>query len=346
MDIGALMRQLSEASGVSGYEMEIRERVAEAIGPYVDELRSDALGNLIGLKKGVGPEPRKKVMLAGHMDEIGLIVTQIEKGFLRFTEIGGYDVRVLLGQEVLVHGQRPLPGIIGARPPHVLSPEERQKVVRMEDLLVDVGLPPAEVEAQVRVGDPITLRAPMVSLRNERVAGKAFDDRASVACIVVCLEELTRLRHTWDVYAVATTQEEVGLRGAITSTFGIFPDVGIALDVTFAEMPGASDLGTVEMGKGPGIVLGPNIHPRVYEALVQTARRNEIPFQIVAEPGPTGTDAWAIQITRSGIPTGLLGVPVRYMHNPVEMMDLNDVRRCGRLLALAVAGLDELDLSR
>lgn len=346
MDIGALMRDLSEASGVSGYEMAVRARVEEALRPYVDELRSDTMGNLIGLKRGAGPEPRKKVMLAGHMDEIGLIVTQIEKGFLHFTEVGGYDVRVLPGQEVVVHAAEPLPGIIGARPPHVLTPEERERVPKMDELLVDVGLPPDEVASRVRVGDLITLRAPMLTLRNERVAGKAFDDRASVACIVVCLEELTRLRHTWDVYAVATVQEEVGMRGAITSTYGIFPDIGIALDVTFADMPGTSDLDTIEMGKGPGIILGPNIHPRVYEALVETARRNEIPFQVVAEPGPTGTDAWAMQITRSGVPTGLLGVPVRYMHNPVEMLDLNDIRRCGRLLALTIARLDEVDLTR
>lgn len=346
MDIAALLRELSEAGGVSGYETEVRERIAEAMRPYVDEIRTDAMGNLIGLKRGAGPEPRRKVMLAGHMDEIGLIVTQIEKGFLHFTEVGGYDLRILPGQEVLVHGRKPYPGIVATRPPHVLSPEEREQVPKMEELLIDIGLPPEEVEREVHPGDLITLRIPCTSLRNERMAGKAFDDRAAVVAILVCLEELSRLRHTWDVYAVATVQEEIGIRGAITSTFGIAPDVGIAIDVTHGDMPGVSDTDTVELGKGPSIATGPNIHPKVFEALVETARRNEIPYQIEAAPGPTGTDAWAIQVSRSGVPTGLLGIPLRYMHNPVETLDLNDVRRAGRLLALTIAWLDEVDLSR
>ena len=346
MDIGKLLQEICEASGVSGYEGAVRELVAAAMRPYVDEMRTDAMGNLIGLRRGSGEEPRQKVMLAGHMDEIGLIVTQIEKGFLHFTEVGGYDVRVLPGQEVLVHGQVPLPGIVASRPPHVLTPEERQKIPKMRELFVDVSLPPAEVEAQVHVGDLITLHAPYTALRNERAAAKGFDDRAAVLSILICLDELTHLRHTWDVYAVATVQEEVGLRGAFTSTFGIVPDVGIAIDVTHGDTPGVPDTDTVELGGGPTVTIGPNIHPKIYEALVETARRNEIPYQLEVATGPTGTDAWAIQVTRSGIPTGLVGIPLRYMHSPVETMDLKDLRRAGRLLALTIARLDEVDLSR
>jgi endoglucanase len=346
LDIGKLLQELCEASGISGYEGAVRELVAAAMRPYVDEMRTDAMGNLIGLRRGAGEEPRKKVMLAGHMDEIGLIVTQIEKGFLHFTEVGGYDVRVLPGQEVLVHGKTPLPGIVASRPPHVLTPEERKKVLKMRELFIDVGLPPAEVDAQVHVGDLITLHAPYTALRNERVVAKGFDDRAAVVSILVCLDELTHLRHAWDVYAVATVQEEVGVRGAITSTFGVVPDVGIAIDVTFGDTPAVPDTDTVEMGGGPAITVGPNIHPKVYEALVETARRNEIPYQIEAATGPTGTDAWAIQVTQSGVPTGLLGIPTRNMHAPVESIDLKDLRRTGRLLALTIARLDEVDLSR
>ena len=346
MELGKLLQEICDASGISGYEHEVRELVATAMRPYVDEMRTDAMGNLIGLRRGSGEEPRKKVMLAGHMDEIGLIVSQIEKGFLHFTEVGGYDVRVLPGQEVVVHGKTPLPGIVAARPPHVLTPEERKKVPPMRELLVDVGLPPEEVAAQVQVGDLITLHAPYTALRNERAAAKAFDDRAAVASILVCLEELCHMRHTWDVFAVATVQEEVGLRGAFTSSFGVFPDVGIAIDVTHGDTPGVPDTETVEMGGGPSITVGPNIHPKVYEALVETARRNEIPYQVEAAPGPTGTDAWAIQVARSGVPTGLLGIPTRYMHAPVETIDLKDVRRTGRLMALTIARLDEVDLSR
>lgn len=346
MDVAILLQRLSEASGVSGYEDQVRDLIAEAMRPYVDELRVGVMGSLVGLKRGTGEEPRRKVMLAGHMDEIGLIVTQIEKGFLRFTEVGGYDDRVLPGQEVLVHASRPLPGIVAARPPHVLSPEERKKTLLMKDMLIDVGLPPEKVEQLVHVGDVITLRAPYIALRNGRAAGKAFDDRTAVVSILACLEELGHLTHSWDVYAVATVQEEVGLRGAITSTFEIFPDVGIAIDVSHGDSPGVPERDTIEMGKGPSISIGPNIHPKVYEALLETARRYEIPYQVEPVPGRSGTDAWAIQVSRSGVPTGLLGIPLRYMHNPVETVDLKDVQRTGRLLALTIARLDEVDLTR
>ncbi len=346
MDVGALLKELSEASGISGYEAEVRERTTAAMQPYVDELRSDALGNLIGLKHGIGEEPCRKVMLAAHTDEIGLVVTKLDRGFLRFAEVGGYDVRVLPGQQVLVHATAALPGVIVTRPPHVLSPEERRRVVEMDELLIDVGLPPEEVEAKVRVGDLVTLYAAYTVLRNDRVAGKAFDDRASVVAIVACMEELSRMRHTWDVYAVATAQEEVGLRGAITSAYGISPDVAIALDVSHADMHGVTDPGSLELGKGPGVAFGPNIHPRLYEFLVETAQRYEVPYQVDAVPGRSGTDAWAIQVSRSGVPTGLLSIPLRYMHNPVETLDLGDIRRAGRLLALTIARLDDLDLSR
>lgn len=346
LDVGALLKELSEACGVSGYEGSVRQLTRRALEPYADEIRIDPMGNLIALKRGSGPEPRRKVLLAGHMDEIGLMVTQIKEGFLHFGEVGGFDSRVLLGQEVLVHGKTVLPGIVASRPPHVLPREEREKVFKTEDLFVDVGLPPEEVAEQVRVGDVITLQAPYIALRNDRAAGKAFDDRAALVAITVCMEELSHLSHTWDVYAVATVQEEVGVRGAITSTFEIFPDVGIAIDVTHGDMPGVSDEDTVEVGKGPSITLGPNIHPKIHEALVETARRYEIPHQIEPATGPTGTDAWAIQVSRSGVPTGLLGLPLRYMHNPVETLDLDDVRRTGWLLARTIARLDEVDLSR
>jgi putative aminopeptidase FrvX len=346
LELGKLLQELCDASGISGYEGPVRELVAAEMRPYVDEIRTDAMGNLIGLRRGSGEEPRKKVMLAGHMDEIGLIVTQIEKGFLHFTDVGGYDVRVLPGQEVLVHGKTPLPGIVAARPPHVLGPEDRKKVLKMHELFVDVGLPPAEVEAQVHVGDLITLHAPYTALRNERATAKAFDDRAAVASILICLEELSHMCHTWDVFAVATVQEEMGTRGAITSAFGVFPDVGIAIDVSHGDTPGVPDTETIEMGHGPSITVGPNIHPKVYEALVETARRYEIPYQVEAAPGWTGTDAWAIQVARSGVPTGLLGIPTRYMHAPVETIELKDVSRTGRLMALTIARLDDVDLSR
>jgi len=344
VDIKSLLKKLSEARGVSGYEDEVRQLVQEEFARYADEVRTDALGNVIALKRGEGPEPRRSIMLAGHIDEIGLIVTDIEKGFLRFTSVGGVDQRVFLGQEVIVHGRQDLLGIIGSRPPHVLPPEEREKPVPMDKLFIDVGQPPDEVEKLVRVGDLVTIHRPFVELQGGWVAGKAFDDRAAVAAIAFCLESLTHTRHRWDVYAVGTAQEEVGLRGAMVSAYGLAPDAAIAIDVTFGATPGIPEAKTVDMDKGPAIAFGPNVHPKIYEALVQTAKDLEIPYQIEPIPGRSGTDAWAIQVAREGIPTGLLSIPLRYMHTSVETLVIRDVERTGRLLAGFIARLDNVGL--
>jgi putative aminopeptidase FrvX len=258
-----MLKRLSEAHGVSGYEHEVRDIVLDLFGRHADEVRTDTLGNVIALKRGTGPEPRPAIMLATHMDEIGLIVSELEEGFLHFQQVGGYDDRILLGQEVTVHGRRKLPGIIGARPPHVLPRDERDRPIPYDKLLIDVGLPPDTLPKLVRVGDLVTMDRQLVELQGGLVAGKALDDRVSVAAAVLCLEELTRLQHRWDVYAVATVQEEVGLKGAITSTYSLQPDVGIAIDVTWARQPTTPDEYTYELGGGPTIGCGPprTAHP-------------------------------------------------------------------------------------
>ncbi len=339
------LKQLSAASGVSGYEAAVRKIIADEFQPYSDEVRTDKLGSVIGLKRAnTGQAAQGKIMLAGHLDEIGLMVTKIEKGFLRFTQVGGFDVRVLLGQEVLVHGQRPLPGIVGSRPPHILPADERDKVIPMDELWIDVGLPEAEVNDLVQVGDLVTVTRTVVELKNSLVSGKAFDDRAAVVCLAECLHHLAAMKHGWDVYAVATVQEETGLKGAITAAFGISPDIGIAIDVGHGDMPGVPEADTLKLGKGPGIAFGPNIHPKLYEKLVAVAKANEIPYQVDPVPGATGTDAWAIQVTKEGVPTALLDIPLRYMHTSVETLATADLERIGRLLALFIASLDDKTL--
>ena len=342
MEVVPFLKSLSEASGVSGYEDEVRELVVEAFTPLADEVRTDAMGNVIALKRGRGKEPRRRIMLAGHMDEIGLMVTLLDKGFLRFTQVGGYDVRTLPGQEVLVHGRRTLPGVIGSRPPHVLSPAERNKTVPMDQLFIDVGLTSDELEEVVQVGDLITIRRPFTELQNGLVAGKAFDDRAAVVSIALCLDMLQTLQHEWDVYAVATVQEEVGLRGATTSTFGVAPDVGIAIDVGFGKQPGVTPEYAIELDKGPSLCIGPNIHPGMFGGLKRAAEENEIPFQTEIETRGTGTDANAMQITREGIPTALLSIPLKSMHTSVETISVKDLQRTGRLMAQFIAALDGL----
>lgn len=341
MDIVPLLRRLSEASGVSGYEHEVRDLVKAEFERYADEVQTDTLGNVIALKKGAGPDPRPAIMLATHMDEIGLIVSELEEGFIRFQQVGGYDDRVLPGQEVVVHGRRDLPGIIGARPPHVLPSRDRDKPIPYAGLLIDVGLSPADLARLVRVGDLITMNRQLMELKGGLVAGKALDNRASVAAVAACLAGLTMLYHKWDVYAVATVQEEVGYKGVITSSYDLRPDVGIAIDVTWASQPGAPDEYTFDLGKGPTIGCGPNFHPKLQEALADTAKALELSYHLEPVPRPGGTDAYAIQISREGIPTALISIPLRSMHTPVEEVSVRDVERVGRLLAMFIGRLDE-----
>lgn len=341
MDVKKLFRSLSEASGISGYEQTVAQPIRDGCR-WADDIKTDKLGNLIMLRKGQGTEPRPRIMLAAHMDEIGLITTKIEKnGFLRFSTIGGFDQRVLLSQEVVVHGKKPLTGVIGAKPPHIQARGEQAQAVKMEDLFIDLGFETKEqVEELVRVGDLVTIKREVVDLQGSLMTGKAFDDRAGVASIFECFKVLAALQHNADVYGVATVQEEVGLRGAITSTYGIVPDIGIAIDVGFGDQPGLQENETIKLGKGPGIALGPHVHPKVHKRMVETAREWNIPFSLDPSPYPGGTDTYAIQVTRAGVATILLSVPLRYMHTPIETLDYEDVKRTGRLMAMFIAGID------
>ncbi len=353
MPIKELLTELSEASGVSGHEAPVRRIVVREFEKYADEVRTTKLGSVIALKRaavkpangrnGQGTSPVPKLVLEGHMDEIGLIVTAIDRGFIRFDQIGGYDTRVLPAQNVIVHGREELLGIIGTRPPHVLMAEERERAPVMQDLFIDVGLPDARLRELVTVGDVITLDRKVVSLRGGDLAGKAFDDRAAVATVIDALRQLQGAPLKWDVYAVANVQEEDGafFAGAFTSTFQIHPDVAVALDVSHADQPGIGEVNVVPLGRGPGIAMGPNIHPQVHTKLVEVASHLEIPHRVTAYPGPTGTDAWAMQIVAEGIPTGLLDLPLRYMHTSVETLCVSDLERTARLLAAFATSLDD-----
>jgi len=216
----------------------------------------------------------------------------------------------------------------------------------MEDLFIDVGLTDTELQEAVRVGDLVTVRRPFLELKNGLVCGKAFDDRAAVVSVALCLDALQTLRHEWDVYAVATVQEEVGMRGATTSAYGIVPDIGIAIDVGFGKQPGVSERDAIELDKGPALTIGPNIHPAMLAELKRVADAFEIPVQVEVAPSSTGTDAHAIQVTREGIPTALLSIPLRNMHTPVETLAVKDLVRTGRLMAHFIAGLDETFVER
>lgn len=341
MKLEQFLAQITELPGVSGYEGSMGELIRSAFSPYVDEIRRDNLQNLIALKKGTG-EKRPSIMLAAHMDEIGLMVTKIEEnGFLRITGVGGVDERTILAQEVTVFGKEALFGIVGAKPPHLQDGEERTKAVKMEDLYIDLGLPEERVRELVRVGDLVTVNREYTALHGERATAKAMDDRAGVAMILEIFKELQLLRHTVDVYGVATVQEEVGTRGAYTSTYGINPDLGIAIDVGHGHMPDIlKEEDTLILGDGSAIAVGPHVHPKIYRKMKEIAEELSIPYQLEPSPYPGGTDAYAIQVTRSGVPTALISIPLRYMHTSVETLDLADLKAGARLLANFIARID------
>jgi endoglucanase len=341
MDVLAHLKELSAVPGVSGYEAAVRDLIRAAWTPLATHVQVDPLGSLWATKTGSGAAPRPKIMLAAHMDAIGLMVHLVDGEFLRVTPIGGIDARVMPGQSVTVHGREALPGVV-VQPPAFLLPEaHREGIVPLSELLVDVGLPADKLSALVKVGDVISFAQPPRELQNERLTAKSLDNRASVAALSVCLEALQGRAHVWDVVAVATVQEEITFAGAITSAYALRPDLAVAVDVAFGSGPEGKEFAdhTFPVGGGPVLGLGPNIHAGLHAALKAAAERAEIPYAVEALPMHSGTDAFAMQVAREGIPTMVVGIPLRNMHSPVELLAVKDVTRAGRLLAEFVAGL-------
>jgi endoglucanase len=334
------LEKLSNACGIAGREEEVRSLMKKFLKPYVDEVKEDKLGNVIGIKKGKKNAP--KVMLAAHMDEIGLLVKMIsKKGFIRFAKIGGIDDRILLAQKVIVYTEKgPLHGIIGSKPPHIQKEEERKKVVTYDDLFIDIGAENREQAKKmgVKIGDPVGFDIKFAKVVKNVVIGRAFDDRVGCAVMIEAMKHSEKAECT--VYAVGTVQEEVGLRGATTAAFGIYPDVGIALDVTVAgDVPGVREIeAPIKLGKGPTIEIadmGLIAHPKVVRLLVDTAEENKIPYQL--ETGlPGSTDAARISLTREGVPSGVISIPTRYIHSPSSLLRLDDAEKAVKLTVAAV----------
>ena len=335
-----LLKSLCATPGLSGHEAPIREILEQTWQPITDDLSVSRLGSLHGLKSGSAPEPRPAILLAAHMDAIGLMVTSIVNGFLRVTEVGGVDARVLPGQLVTVHGRKDLPGIIVQPPAHLLPIGAREGPVPLKNLLVDTGLRPRQVKQQVRTGDLISFAQEPVQLKGDTLAGRSLDNRASVAALTLCLEELQSRNHTWDVWAAATTQEEETLGGAGTSAFQLRPKIAVAVDVTWGKSPGAPDYLTFPLEKGPTLGWGPNIHPGLHRSIKKIADQVEIPYALEAMPRHSGTDAFSLQVAAEGIPTMVVSIPLRYMHTPVEVVALKDIHRTARLLSEFITQLD------
>lgn len=308
--------------------------------PVTDEISLSRLGSLHGLKKGSAPEPRPTILIAAHMDAIGLMVTSLADGFIRVTKVGGLDARVLPGQLVTVHGRQDLPGVIVQPPAHLLPGGDRKGPVPINHLLVDTGLRPQRVKNLVRTGDLISFAQEPIQLQADTLAGHSLDNRASVAALTLCLDELQKRNHAWDVWAVATSQEEETLGGARTSAFQLRPQLAVAVDVTWGRSTGTPDHKTFPLGKGPTLGLGPNIHPGLHGTFKEVADNLEIPYAVEVMPRHSGTDAHALQVAAEGIPTMVVSIPLRYMHTPVEVVALKDIRRTAHLLSEFIAYLD------
>ncbi len=348
-DTPKLLDQLLRAGAPSGYEGPAAE-VWRGAADFAS-LSSDGLGSSVARIGDQGP----LLAVVGHIDEIGLLITHIdEKGFLYFSPIGGWDPQILVGQRIELRGKHGLvAGVVGRKPIHLLDPEQRKKVVELKGLHIDIGAADRdEASALVRVGDPAVIAAEPLSLIGQRLVSRSMDNRLGA---YIALEALRRVNERDSLVgtsfaAVAAVQEEIGLFGARTSTFEVRPDLAIAVDVTHGtDAPGVDEkeVGSHPLGSGPVIGRGSTLSPKLFELLVEAAEEAGIEYTVAASGRGTSTDADAIQISRSGIPTGLVSVPLRYMHSPVELVDLGDVEATVELIAAFAAGLSaDLDLTR
>ncbi len=336
------LKALLLAPSPSGYEQPAQAVVRDYVKGFADQVTTDVHGNVIVAKN---PGAAQRVLLAGHCDQIGLVVTYIDdKGYLYTKPIGGWDPQQLIGQRMTVWtAGGPIPAVIARKPIHLLKEEERNKVVKLEEMWLDIGArDKAEAASLVMIGDPVTLELGYQELRNGLANAPGMDNITGVWVVIEALRRAALQPLNCAIYAVSTVQEEIGLRGAYTSTFGIAPHIGIAVDVTHATDCPTMDQkqgGDIKLGSGPVIERGPNVNPRLFTRLVETANTQQIPYQIAAHGRGTGTDANAIQLSRAGVVTGLVSIPNRYMHSAVETIALDDIDRSADLLAAFMVNL-------
>ena len=342
-----LLKQVCKVPGAPGYEQKIRQFIIDQVTPMVDEVRLDAMGNVIAIKKGVQD---KKVMVAAHMDEIGFIVTHIDdNGFIRFHTLGGFDPKTLTAQRVIIHGKEDVIGVMGTKPVHVMTPEERSKAPKITEYFIDTGLPADKVRHLIEVGNPITRERELIVM-GECVNSKSLDNRVSVFVLLEALSILKGQEVPYDVYGVFTVQEEVGLRGAVSSASGINPDFGIAIDVTLAyDLPGAQGHEKVScLGHGAAIKVldGMTICDyRMVDYMKSVAKKKAVKHQIEILPAG-GTDTAGIQRhSNGGAIAGAISIPTRYLHQVIEMAHMDDITASIQLLVECLKGLDGHDWS-
>ena len=348
-DIKEKLKKYSNENGVSGNEKNISNMLMEDLKEYSSNIRIDSLGNLIAYHKKYDKN-NKTIMLAAHMDEIGLMVKQIDdKGFLKFIGIGGWFNQTLLNQRVVVHGKKgDILGVIGSKPPHVMKEEDLKNPILMKDMFIDIGADNENnaKELGVDIGTYITIDRDFKELSNNKVTCKSFDNRAGIVILIETMKKLNEKNINVNVCSVGTVQEEVGLKGARTSANGIKPDYAIAIDTTIpGDHPGITkEDSTLEIGKGPVITIadasgrGLLTHPFILENLKEIAIKNNIPYQLDVSDGGT-TDATAIHLTNEGVPTGVISIATRYIHSPVEVLNLNDINSCVDLIVKFIENL-------
>ena len=337
MRIEEYTRQLCRECGPSGYESAVADRAEELMRPLVDEVYRDVMGNLFGIRRS-GKSGAKHLLLDAHLDEVGFVVTEITDGFLRFSAIGGVDSRMLPGREVTVMGEEPVYGVIDCLPPHVLTAEQREQAIQVKDLYIDLGLTQEETEKRVPIGTPGVFRGDLIRLQGDNISGKALDDRLCAAVLLAVLEELKGEEIPWDLTVMLSVQEEVGCRGAKPGIWSAGPDWCIAVDVTFARTPDCMEPGTFPPGKGCTIGVGPNATRSITDALIRTAGTAKIPYSVEVLPGNSGTNGWPMQVSRQGVATAIVSVPIKYMHSPVETVRLCDAEAAARLLSEFIRG--------
>lgn len=342
----AFLKDLIEAPSPSGYEQPAQRIMRERMAQHADEVRTDVHGNVIA---ALNPAGSPRVMLAGHLDEIGFIITHIEKeGYIRFAGIGGWDPNIIAGRRVWIHAKkRRVVGVIGVVPVHLMDDKEKARAVKVHNLFIDIGTKTREeTEKLVEIGDPITMAYGFEMMENNLAVARGADDKAGGWVIAEALRICAQRRKSLKcaLHAVATVQEELGIRGARTSAFSVDPEVGIAVDVTWtSDYPGIEmrRTGRIDVGAGPVLHRGANINPVVGEGLVATAKKKKIPFQVAACPRATGTDANSMQISRGGVATALISIPDRYLHSPIEVFSLDDIENAAKLIAEYVLTLNK-----
>ncbi|NCE65224.1 M42 family peptidase [Pseudoflavonifractor sp. 524-17] len=331
---------LCACNAPSGFEGPAAQVAQALLEPLMDQVWTDRMGSVIGLRR-CGKPGAKKLLLDAHLDEIGLIVTGIEDGFLRFQSIGGVDPRMLPGRELAVLAQQPVLGVVACTPPHLLKDSERKKSVPIDKLFVDVGLSQEEAEKRIPIGTPMVFRGGCAPLGQGKLWGKAMDDRACFVTLVRAAELLKDVKLDVDLYILGSTREEISGAGAKGATFSIAPDFCVAVDVTHGQTPDAPKEKCLTVGGGPAIGVGPNMTRWMTQRMVKKAEKEEIPYQLEVMAGHTGTNGWHMQISREGVATSVVSLPLKYMHSPIEVLDREDMERVAQLLAAFAKRLGE-----